>query len=1092
MKKLLLLLAVLCGTVSGWAQNVEKYYTPGERTTTLEVGKTYFISAATWYGNQARRNLLYNNNGTLAYSSLQPDLKTRLNKYLFTVEKAEDNTYFIKNSQGRYLQSNALASTETETGITIVPYHTVKGTVTCGDDVQACDKDGNKIEYNDINENTPIVCVYYDNNTGWRHINGLETGKATAFAFYNAVETEAPVYVETTTDPSNPIYYTIKNVRGNAYATYDGKGQYMKLRSQMEKGTQLFYFTKGSTEGTYKVHNYATDLLCAGVNSWTTDGIDWYIQESDCNSHIGLAISKTLEMTTNGSEAWNDYQNKHTSVNSYGGNDAGSVWQIEKFEGNPGIEVSTNNSINNIILHYIRSNRRETYVNFDGHNSTFKEGAKGLNSYWYFVQDTEKQKEAPEGFIACRIYNAAYATGVENHSSGYMGDANWPERVYYIGIKENDNCGYIIRRADTESNGWHDFGGNNVGDYGLGDNGSLWRIYPSEKTATELQSESKSKKTDALTILTDAAEADYYTWSVSDIATAKAAIEGLDTEKMHNVISIAKEEAMNELRAKEKGTSAPSVGQYIQFRNRERGGYLTIDAQSNVIGTQNANDKGTLWLVEDGGKIKNVSTGKYMGAITQSTQVKVDDSALTFDMENQTDCYAVFKETTKTSGNVFGHMAGHHILVGWGKDSYASHWIISQITVDACVEKLQKIYDKADNTYGDAIGLYKTTEESNTQKNILYEIITNIESGTSDADVETLYGLIASFDDYFSNPTRQFNTPEIGKFYRLKNQRSGKYMSGNGSTIKLNGDGNANEVLSTIFYLDENNVWLSYADGRYMDTNERGYSDIGTAKAGEFGLASGGAQENVITYKNSNHWTYGGADTNGDGTPNSLDRGSSAANDGYNWTIEEVTWLPVPMNTTAGYATLYSPVALSTYEDGSTTEHRVEAYVGTINNNYFSMERIDAEDGIIPANTPVVLKYVNGYDEAKKAVYLEIKESDKTYDLENDLEGTVADTYISRPSYVLSMQEGVVGFYKAMMNQQDGASFLNNGFRAYLPAGDNNARSLVFDFGGTETGIDELKGENGNVKAEVYDLAGRRVLNARKGVFVVNGKVIVK
>ena len=43
-----------------------------------------------------------------------------------------------------------------------------------------------------------------------------------------------------------------------------------------------------------------------------------------------------------------------------------------------------------------------------------------------------------------------------------------------------------------------------------------------------------------------------------------------------------------------------------------------------------------------------------------------------------------------------------------------------------------------------------------------------------------------------------------------------------------------------------------------------------------------------------------------------------------------------------------------------------------------------------------------------------------------------------------------------------------------------------------ETGIDEVKGENGKVKTAVYDLSGRRVQKAQKGIFIQNGKVMVK
>ena len=46
-----------------------------------------------------------------------------------------------------------------------------------------------------------------------------------------------------------------------------------------------------------------------------------------------------------------------------------------------------------------------------------------------------------------------------------------------------------------------------------------------------------------------------------------------------------------------------------------------------------------------------------------------------------------------------------------------------------------------------------------------------------------------------------------------------------------------------------------------------------------------------------------------------------------------------------------------------------------------------------------------------------------------------------------------------------------------------------------ETGIDELKGENGKAKTALYDLndlSGRRGQKGQKGVFIQNGKVMVR
>ena len=75
----------------------------------------------------------------------------------------------------------------------------------------------------------------------------------------------------------------------------------------------------------------------------------------------------------------------------------------------------------------------------------------------------------------------------------------------------------------------------------------------------------------------------------------------------------------------------------------------------------------------------------------------------------------------------------------------------------------------------------------------------------------------------------------------------------------------------------------------------------------------------------------------------------------------------------------------------------------------------------------------------------------------------------------------------------DGNNILG-AFRVYLTAnGENTPPEVRFVINNSDaTAIDELKAENGNVKAEVYDLSGRRVEKAVKGIYVVNGKKVVK
>ena len=126
----------------------------------------------------------------------------------------------------------------------------------------------------------------------------------------------------------NTKWYTIKNVRKAKYATYAGESTSMTQQSSVQDGS-LFYFTGSVADGvaTVKIHNaQAGDLLCAGTNSWTAEGIDWYIA---AKTETGLSISKTADFS--GTNSWNDFQGSGTSVDYWDATDPGSIWVIEEF-----------------------------------------------------------------------------------------------------------------------------------------------------------------------------------------------------------------------------------------------------------------------------------------------------------------------------------------------------------------------------------------------------------------------------------------------------------------------------------------------------------------------------------------------------------------------------------------------------------------------------------------------------------------------------------------------------------------------------------------------------------------------------------------
>ena len=151
--------------------------------------------------------------------------------------------------------------------------------------------------------------------------------------------------------------------------------------------------------------------------------------------------------------------------------------------------------------------------------------------------------------------------------------------------------------------------------------------------------------------------------------------------------------------------------------------------------------------------------------------------------------------------------------------------------------------------------------------------------------------------------------------------------------------------------------------------------------------------------------------------------------------------------------------------------------------------------GVLPANVAVL---VSGT--ANSTVDF-VCTSDAASGITSELRGTLYNKNItlgtSETCYVLAKPDGaeIPGFYKAELNQSEGTAFLNNANRAYLSIGVSGgapARYLSFDFG-TETGLDVIKGiESASTESVIYDLSGRRVRNAQKGMYIVNGNKVVK
>ena len=166
-----------------------------------------------------------------------------------------------------------------------------------------------------------------------------------------------------------------------------------------------------------------------------------------------------------------------------------------------------------------------------------------------------------------------------------------------------------------------------------------------------------------------------------------------------------------------------------------------------------------------------------------------------------------------------------------------------------------------------------------------------------------------------------------------------------------------------------------------------------------------------------------------------------------------------------------------------------EAYIVTgVNNGWATLKQIT---GVIPAKTGVILK------KNENAV----ADSSVNADVEgNLLMGSIGSEKVTEDAYVLGVVDGVVGLYKAEMNQQDengNVAWLNNANKAYLPASALGTANKVSFYGfrideeENTTAIEEVEIVNENV---IYDLSGRRISEiTAPGIYVVGGKkVLVK
>ena len=168
---------------------------------------------------------------------------------------------------------------------------------------------------------------------------------------------------------------------------------------------------------------------------------------------------------------------------------------------------------------------------------------------------------------------------------------------------------------------------------------------------------------------------------------------------------------------------------------------------------------------------------------------------------------------------------------------------------------------------------------------------------------------------------------------------------------------------------------------------------------------------------------------------------------------------------TAGWGTFFDPAAAYKFPG-------VKAYTGKINGDWLKLTEVSQAN----AGTPVILE--GGY-------YNKVAADTPAEMPESDLQGTTAELTADGTQYILAKPaEGEIGFYPATADTKIPAG------KAYLTIAGGGVKAIYF---GEPTGIEKVQELNGsNAQDVIFDLSGRRVEKAVKGIYIVNGKKVLK
>lgn len=180
-------------------------------------------------------------------------------------------------------------------------------------------------------------------------------------------------------------------------------------------------------------------------------------------------------------------------------------------------------------------------------------------------------------------------------------------------------------------------------------------------------------------------------------------------------------------------------------------------------------------------------------------------------------------------------------------------------------------------------------------------------------------------------------------------------------------------------------------------------------------------------------------------------------------------------------ATGYATVAL---RHSAKVPAGVKAYTATIDGS--SVKLTEVKNGKMAAGQGYVLVGTAGefsFGAAGEAV---------TEGNENHMVGVLENTLLSGSHiYMLSLFQGQVGFRSLLES-----SYTLGAGKAYLDANLSTSTTSAMDFmfcslEGNQTAIDSVTAEQSNARKSIYSVSGQRLSSPRKGLNIVDGKVVI-